>query len=192
MSTEWRPKAGQVALIEVAGDDVTAEPMTGIVVANGGGITIDLGASPHLPTAPCDVTASFFTPEALYLVQATAEERSGGAVIQLSVVDVLAVQRRSTPRRRAALPVTVRTGDGAVAVEGETIDIARGGCRIRTGAPINLVDEPMLSIELEDGEAVTAPARILEVHPERDQWEYRLAFEGLDATTADRLALASL
>lgn len=192
MTTEWRPKAGQVALIEVAGDDPTAEPMTGIVVANGGGITIDLGASPHLPTATCDVTASFFTPEALYLVQATAEERSGGAVIQLSVTDVLAVQRRAAPRRRAALPVTVRTGDGAVAVEGETIDIARGGCRIRTGAPINLVDGPTVSIQLDDGDAVTAPARILEVHPERDQWEYRLAFEGLDASTADRLALAAL
>src|SRR4051812_11957722 len=103
MTAEWKPKPGQVALIEVAGDDITTEPMTGIVIANGGSIMIDLGASPHLPAPACDVTASFFTPDALYLVQARATERSGGAVIELEVADILAVQRRSAPRRRTAL-----------------------------------------------------------------------------------------
>ena len=67
MQVAWKPAPGQVALIEVAGND--RECLTGVVVDNNGGpVVVDLGSSPHLPGEDCEVVASFFAPDALYRI----------------------------------------------------------------------------------------------------------------------------
>lgn len=190
MTVQWRPKPGQIALVEVLGPVPVPEALTGIVLNNGSDLVIDLGASPKLPASTCEVTASFFTPEALYLVQATATARENPALLELDVTDVLAVQRRASARLRATLPVTISRRAGE-AVAGETIDVARGGCRVRTDAPLADDDDhdSLLSLRLGDDDPVVTRARIVEGHPERGGWEYRLAFDGIADADADRLAV---
>src|SRR5260370_31561811 len=98
MQVAWKPSPGQLALIEVAGDG--RECLTGVVVDNNGGpVVVDLGSSPHLPAEDCEVFASFFAPDALYRMHATAcTHDHQDAVIDLNVLEIERVQRRAVPR----------------------------------------------------------------------------------------------
>ena len=109
----WYPASGQLALIELLDESDDGQCLTGVVVGNGdGSVVIDLGASPRPTNSPCDVVASFFTPEALYRVTGVATERAQSpGLLDLEPKDVEQVQRRAVPRVRASLPVALSAFD---------------------------------------------------------------------------------
>lgn len=193
METRWRPETGQVVLVEVTG----IEPplcLTGIVESDGfGPVMIDLGASaPQMPDGACAVTASFFSPEALYQAKGVAVRSDPLArLIELDVESMEAVQRRSSPRLTGAYPVALGafTDDDYISVAGETIDLAVGGCRVLVTEPLPDGVAPTVCITLVEHESVMAQARVLENREDGGRWEYRLAFEDLDELDRRRLAL---
>jgi hypothetical protein len=185
----WRPERGQVVLIELL-DHPDAPALTGAVEGDGPGpVLIHLGASPPLPEARCQVTASFFTPEALYLARGEARALGGG-LIELEAGEVQAVQRRAAPRLTRRYPVALGAFAGVddyVSVSGETVDLAPGGCRVLVDSPLPDGSTPTVCIQVAD-EPVMAHARVVEDHAEGGRWAYRLAFEKLDEPDRRRLA----
>jgi hypothetical protein len=190
MQSTWKPAPGQVALIEPDGTD--DQVLTGVVLESEAGIVVDLGASPLSPSGPCEVVASFFAPDALYRVRATAdahEERR--EVIDLTMHDVERVQRRDSPRAKIELKAVLSNLDEPgemLSVLGTTIDLATGGCRIRTSKSFPPGCDPTVSIDLPDGSAVVALAAVVQAEPRDGQWEYRLVFMDLDDSARDHLA----
>jgi PilZ domain-containing protein len=187
-SLQWRPAAGQIALIEPVGAGPGRDCLTGVVVP-GERIVVDLGASPRPDEDISDVVASFFAPDALYRLSATATQEAEGLLV-LDVAAVERVQRRHAPRAMLALPV--RLGVGATAgpsvLMGETVDVSAGGCRVTTERPWPDQSDPVVSIDLPDGEAVVTQARIVTVDLTGGGWEYRLAFPELDDHGRERLS----
>jgi hypothetical protein len=183
MTSQWRPNQGQIALLEVVGPNPSPDALTGIVLKNGDRLLIDLGASPRLPDPVCEVTASFFNPEALYLVTAVATARDDPALIDLRIDDVNAVQRRAATRRKTTLPVSITAG--AKSLTGETVDVAIGGCRVRVDSPLT-PDVPLM-ISVGDEDPVTTAARVIDGGEDQGQWEYGLAFDEIDDADATRL-----
>ncbi|MDP9070846.1 MAG: PilZ domain-containing protein [Actinomycetota bacterium] len=192
MAAAWTPTLGQVALLEFA----DAADMIGVVIGNDGGpVTVSLGSS-RLPFTEADVLASFFTPEALYRVHGKALGREGDeGVVDLEVHEVERVQRRGAPRARVTLPVTladVGSGEPALTVHGETIDIGPGGCRVRTTMPFPLASDPTVSLHLAEGDTIVLPAAVLQMETVMGAWEYRLVFMSVDEGARRRLlALAT-
>jgi hypothetical protein len=193
VETRWRPGVGQVTLVEVLTPSATPPLcLTGIVDSDGPGpVVIDLGASPTMPADRCEVVASFFTPEALYLGRGTAARGRFGHLIELDVRAMQAVQRRSAPRVRGSYPVALGAFFGVddyVSVTGTTVDIAPGGCRVVVSERLPDGAEPTVCIQLVDDESVVAQARVLEDREDGGRWEYRLAFEDIDEPDRRRLA----
>src|ERR1041384_4448705 len=119
-TTQWRPAAGQIALIEPVDASPGRDCLTGVVVP-GDRILIDLGASPRPEGDAAEVVASFFAPDALYRLFAKAHREDDG-LVSLDVSALERVQRRANPRVNVQLPV--RLGGGAqaaaAALPGET------------------------------------------------------------------------
>lgn len=199
MPFAWRPVPGQVALIEVAGQDSC---LTGVVVdgpeTDDEPIVVDLGGSPGPPSPSVEVVASFFAPDALYRLSATAvpHENGGGAsakVIDLRIHTVERVQRRTSPRATVPLRAVLSNLDdpGAlVSIVGQTIDVGEGGCRVRTDKAFPPGCDPTVTIHLPDDTTVVALSAILQARRSAIGFEYRLVF--LDLDDADRLRLADL
>lgn len=210
MPFAWKPAAGQLTLIEVAGE---AECLTGVVVADaglgetddgttslsgeaagGGGdshVVIDLGASPHPPTTEVEVTASFFAPDALYRIRAVATPHAGAtrAIIDLRVHDVERVQRRKSHRVQRTFPVVLSDVDGTaeiLSVRGETVDLGDGGCRVRTERAFSPTADPTVTLHLPDGDLVVVAA-ILQAQAVGAGYEYRLVFLDIDDDGRDRI-----
>jgi hypothetical protein len=192
MAAEWKPALGQVALLEFAGTD----DMIGVVIGNDRGpVVVSLGSS-RLPFPSADVLASFFTPEALYRVQAEVTRREADdGVVDLEVRGVERVQRRGAPRARVTLPVTLSdldSGEPPLSVTGETVDVGPGGCRVRTTMPFPAASDPTVSLRLPSGDVVVAPAAVLQMESVMGQWDYRLVFMALAEGDRERLlALAT-
>lgn len=190
MQVAWKPSPGQVALIEVAGDG--QECLTGVVVDNNGGpVMVDLGSSPHLPGEECEVFASFFAPDALYRIHATAcPHDHQDAVIDLTVLEIERVQRRSVPRVKVSLPVVLSNFDSPgelVSILGETLDIGVGGCRVRTAKPFPPGADPTISLQLPHGETAVILAAVLQVTVAGGQFEYRLVFLNVEDDDQERI-----
>lgn len=192
MAASWRPTLGQVALLEFA----DAPDMVGVVIASDPGpVVVSLGSSRlALPRAP--VLASFFTPEALYRVQAEATRReTGEGVVELDVRGVERVQRRGAPRIRIALPATLQdpdSGEPPLRVLGETVDVGPGGCRLRTTMPFPEGSDPTVGLRLPAGDTIVLHAAVLQREEVMGHWEYRLVFMSVDPDARARLlALAS-
>ena len=188
--------AGQVALIEVDG---APECLTGVVLDDEGvaqPVVVDLGASPRPPAIECEVIASFFAPDALYRVRATALPHPGAlrpSVIDLRVHDIERVQRRSAPRARIALHTVLSNFDdpGAlVSVVGETVDLGAGGCRVRTSKPFPPGCDPTVTVTMPGGDDVVVLGAVLQARPARGGYEYRIVF--LDITDEDRERVAQV
>lgn len=190
MQHTWRPAPGQVALIEP--DGAGENCLTGVVLESEGPVVVDLGASPSPPVGPYEVTASFFAPDALYRIRATADAHDQQReVIDLTVHDVERVQRRGTPRARIELKAVMSNLDepGAmVSIVGTTVDVAEGGCRVRTGEQFPPGCDPTVSIDLPDGTSVVGLAAVLQVEARAGEWEYRLVFMDLDDDERARLS----
>jgi hypothetical protein len=192
MEPRWQAERGQVVLIEIVGDGPSPVLTGGVEEDGPGPMIINLGASPTLPADRCEVIASFFTPEALYLGRGTARGLPEPWLIELEVRQLQSVQRRSAPRRRVSYPVALGAFSGLddyVSVAGETVDLAPGGCRVVVDAPLPDGGEATVCIHLSE-QSVVAQARVVENHQEGLRWEYRLAFEELDEPDRSRLATA--
>ena len=187
-TTQWRPAAGQIALIEPVDASPGRDCLTGVVVP-GDRILVDLGASPRPEGDPAEVVASFFAPDALYRLFAKAHEEADG-LMSLDVSAIERVQRRANPRVQVVLPVRLGVGDSADAavLSGETVDLSTGGCRVMTDRPWPTEADPVVTIDLPDGDAVRTQARVVTVDLNGDGWEYRLAFPGIAETDAERLS----
>lgn len=173
-SEHWRPTPGQIALVEPEGAPPGRDMLTGVVVA-GERVTIDLGASPRPDETTCDVVASFYAPDALYRLIAKATQETDG-LLTLDVAAVERVQRRAAHRVRLTLPVRLGAAREEMILTGETVDLSTGGCRVMTDRPWPDDREPVLSIDLPDGAAMVAEAKVVTVDLTGGGWEYRLSF----------------
>ena len=187
-SAEWRPVPGQIALVEPEDAGPGRDCLTGVVVP-GERIRIDLGASPRPEQESSDVVASFFAPDALYRLSATATQEPDGLLV-LDVKAVERVQRRTAPRVRLTLPVRLRPAEqpDKMVLTGETLDLSTGGCRVMTDRPWPEDSEPVLTIELPDGEPMVTEARVVTVDLTGGGWEYRLSFRGIGDGDRQRLS----
>ncbi|MFP5328127.1 MAG: PilZ domain-containing protein [Acidimicrobiia bacterium] len=191
MHTAWKPAPGQVALIEP--EDRPSDCLTGIVIASADSVVIDLGAAPRSLAPQEEVTASFFAPDALYRIRATAQPHDGQqAVVDLDVHDIERVQRRGVPRARVTLHAVMSCfdseGEGFVSCVGETLDVGPGGCRLLTSERFPSGCDPTVTLHLANGDALSLLAAVLEVKHEDRMWEYRLVFVEGDDADVDRLA----
>lgn len=195
MPAGWRPAAGQIALIE-RGDD-EGQRVTGVVLgASGGPIVIHLGGS-RPAVSPGEVVASFVGPDALYRMHATLSLHDGTEdTIDLIGHSVERVQRRSATRVALRAPVVLSNFDepapGASAtfssIQGESVDMGEGGCRVRVPEPFPPGCDPTVSLELPSGRMVVALAAISQVTELPDgRFEYRLVFLQIDR--ADQSAI---
>ena len=199
MSDSWRPVPGQVALIEYAEVDASPESqacLTGLVLSDTDGhVTVDLGASGPLDETRAEIVVSFFSPDALYRVHATARRGSPPAIIELdNVQQVERVQRRLSPRVPLRLPVALGSFDGPAAgfagVKGHTLDIGIGGLRVETETPFPTGADATVALTLDDGRHLVARTRVVVADVEQGHCEYRLAFVELD--DGDRALITSL
>ena len=193
--TGFRPRAGQVVLLEYQGEDAQGTVLTGLVVKDDGGeVTIDLGASGPPPADGSEVVASVFAPEALYRLHATAHAGRAGLVALDPVHQVERVQRRSWPRRALHLAVTLVPLDGTgteadfTAIAGRTVDVGVGGMRVETIRPLPGSVDPSVMMTLADGTSLFLQTRIVHADIGRDSCEYRLAFHDLADEDAAHLA----
>lgn len=190
MESGWKPTPGQVAMIELTGE-AGGDCVTGVVVSNGDRLVVDVGGSARAPKQ-CEVIASFFAPDALYRMSATASPAEGG-VIDLAVHDVERVQRRAAPRARLQLPVAMTNADDPgefSSIAGQTIDLGVGGCRVETAERFPVGCDPTVSIDLPDGHRAVGLAAVLQCHGEDGGWDYRLVF--LDMGDDDRARIGRL
>ncbi len=187
MDSSWKPVPGQVALIEYA-DDPPGETncLTGLVLGDiNGHVTVDLGASGPLAADVGEIVVSFFSPEALYRVRATARTSDPPAVIELDqVIDVERVQRRVFPRIPLRVPVVLSAFDelstsGFPSVTGWTIDIGPGGLRVETQLPFPSGGDPTVAVHVDGQRHIVARTRIVLADVEEAHSEYRLAFTEL-------------
>jgi len=185
---QWRPAAGQIALIEPVDASPGRDCLT-VIVVPGERILIDLGASPRPESDVAEVVASFFAPDALYRLFAKARQEADG-LVSLDVSALERVQRRANPRVNVVLPIRLGVGDQeeASVLTGETVDLSTGGCRVMTDRPWPTEADPVVTIDLPDGEAVRTQARVVTVDLNGDGWEYRLAFPGITEPDAERLS----
>jgi c-di-GMP-binding flagellar brake protein YcgR len=185
---QWRPAAGQIALIEPVEGGSGRDCLTGVVVP-GERIAVDLGASPRPEQDGADVVVSFFAPDALYRLSARATQETDGLLV-LDVAAVERVQRRTAPRVMVTLPVRLGVGPtpGAAVLTGETVDVSAGGCRVTTERPWPDNSDPVVSIDLPDGEPVVTQARVVTVDLTGGGWEYRLAFPDIEDADRERLS----
>lgn len=183
---DWKPASGQVALIELLGHDDIC--LTGVVLEiEGDAVVINLGGSPRPTELNCKVTASFFSPDALYRVDGVLTPHDGSdSVIDLAIHDIERVQRRLVPRAKITLPVVLSNfddldldtgGDVFASVRGESIDIAEGGCRVAVERRFPPGCDPTVTLQFSPSEALVALAAVVEetALPEGG-YEYRLVF----------------
>ena len=186
----WKPSAGQVALIEL--EDESDQCLTGVVMTGDGPVVVDLGSSPRPSVESYKVTASFFAPDALYRVKATAARHADqDALIDLTVHEVERVQRRQAERARVSIPVAMTAFDDPgdfVSVTGQTVDLGPGGCRVRTETLFPPGCDPTVSVRLPDGDTMVVLAQVLQATADEDAWEYRLAFMEVDEGDGKRLS----
>ena len=195
---DWKPELGQVALIELSagGNDC----FTGVVVnGDGAAVIIDLGASPRPIDPECEVTVSFFCPDALYRIQGTLSRHEDRAsMIDLAMRDVERVQRRVAKRAKVTLPVALSNlddtdadagGDAFASVSGESVDIGEGGCRVMVNHRFPSGCDPTVTLSLSPDETLIALAAVVEEQPLPDgRYEYRLVFTDQADGHRDQLA----
>lgn len=196
----WRPPSGQTALIEPIADARTC--LTGVVIDDASAedvVIVDLGGSPPLAMPDCEVTASFFSPDALHRARATCARHNGDdSIVALTLHEVERIQRRRAPRAQVRLPVVLSNFDdpdpeagGSVfaSVTGESIDVAEGGMRVVTEREFPHGCDPTVTLHLSDDEELVALAAVLEEQDRPDgRHEYRLVFIDPDDDHRERLA----
>ncbi|MEY2420363.1 MAG: PilZ domain [Acidimicrobiaceae bacterium] len=186
----WKPPAGTTTLVEPLDPEPGHEALTATVVEDDR-LLLDLGASPR-PAETADVTASFFTPDALVRIAGilVAVKERDRTLYELVVKDIDRVQRRQAPRVEIALAASLVVPDAPgpmVSVLGRTQNVSAGGCRVTTEQRLAGGDA-VLSIDLADDSApVVAQATVLSSEHHGSQWDYRLMFTAIDRDDRVRL-----
>lgn len=194
MGDDWKPRAGAVVLVEVAGNGIA--PITAIVLADPDGrVLVDVGASPTPAEPEFDVVASLFAADRFDRVTGVLRlvEPDGPGVYELVAKEVERVERRGVARRALEVPACLSAFEGtdpAVSLRGHTVDLSSGGCRVVTAEAFPLGAVPTVSLELGPSSTVLARAAILERTPSPEGFTYRLMFT--DIELEDRVRIAEL
>ena len=189
MECTYRPRLGQVVLIESDITDPEQQPVSAVVagVSNGRAV-LEITCSSSAPADGARVVTSHFAPEALYRMTATVRSYEPGFVVLDDCDHLETIQRRRWPRRAAALPVTLVCPDAATALQAETIDIGIGGTQVRTHGRLPGGADPLLALTLPAGERLLISARVVATEEGGDWVGYRLAFPELDDVETAQLA----
>ena len=188
-NTQWRPAAGQIAHSSSRSTPARAGTASPGWSCPGTAFSSISGASPRPGERRGRGRGQLLAPDALYRLFAKAHQEDGG-LMPLDVSALERVQRRANPRVQVVLPVRLGVGDQAEAavLSGETVDLSTGGCRVMTDRPWPTEADPMVTIDLPDGEAVSTQARVVTVDLNGDGWEYRLALPVVAEHDAERLS----
>lgn len=191
MECTYRPKLGQVVLVEGVIADPDPVPVSGVVAGViEGGLIVELSCSSPTPAEGTRVVSSHFAPEALYRMTATVRAEQPG-YIRLEDCDLLeTVQRRRWPRRAVSIPVTLVAPDmpSPSGVKGETVDIGIGGALVRTHDRLPDGADPLVAITPPGAETMLIVSRVVGSEVAADHVDYRLAFCELDDIETARLA----
>jgi hypothetical protein len=187
----YKPRAGQIILVEGALTDPDLEPLSGLVVRVGGGrVTITSTGSSPPPADGSRVITSHFAPEALYRMTATARTADKGVLILEDCQHLQTVQRRSWPRSAMRIPITLASVDADVAgVRGETIDISIGGAHVWTAAAVEASDDLLATLTMPDGGVLLVASRVVWSTVVSARCEYRIAFCDLDEVETGKIGL---
>jgi hypothetical protein len=82
----------------------------------------------------------------------------------------------------------VEDGARLSGIPGRTIDVSVGGLCVETLRQLEDGGDPMVIMDLPDGTTIVACTTTVAAEDLGDGWRYRLAFQGLEAEDADRLA----
>jgi hypothetical protein len=178
--------AGHTALLEAEATEATAT----VSDTAGGVLTLTCDQECWPPGESHHVSISVFAPDALYRITGKATS-TGFEVVCAAGMQIERIQRRRWPRKRLDLPVTLCAVDNGVrlsGVPGRTVDLSVGGLCVETIRQLDGVEDPTVILDLPDGTAIVASALIVTGDDLGDGWRYRLAFQGLDDSDADRLA----
>lgn len=177
---------GLRALVELGGAG-----MTGAVSAvDGARVTVTLDDGATVPGDLPAVVVNVFAPDALYRLEGRATV-TGGDLVTAGDSTIERIQRRRWPRRPIDLPVTlcpVADGLRIEGIPGRTVDIGIGGCCVETLRPLVGEGNPMVILGLPDGTTVVSGSSTVASEDLGDGWRYRLAFRGLEAHDAGRIA----
>jgi hypothetical protein len=177
---------GHTALLEAEGTEATGT----VTDVAGGVLTLSCDQECWPPGESHQVSVSVFAPDALYRITGKATA-NGLEVVCAAGMEVERIQRRRWPRKRLALAVTLCAVDNGVrlsGVPGRTVDLSVGGLCVETIRQLDGSDDPTVILDLPDGTAIVASVQIVAGDDLGDGWRYRLAFQGLDRSDADRLA----
>lgn len=191
MECTYRPKLGQVVLVEGVIADPDPVPVSGVVAGViDSGLIVELSCSSPTPGDGTRVVSSHFAPEALYRMTATVRAEQPG-YIRLEECDLLeTVQRRRWPRRSVSIPVTLVAADmpSPAGVKGETVDIGIGGALVRAHGRLPDGADPLVAITPPGAETMLIVSRVVGAEVAADHVDYRLAFCELDEFETARLA----
>jgi hypothetical protein len=190
MSLAFHAGLGQVVLIEWL-DDPDVTPVTGLVVgADAGTICIDLIGDVAPEWSGAQVVLSVFAAEAMYRAHGTMWLSEDRLAELRDIVADEPVQRRSWPRRRLSLPVSLVSVDATVPVSvlGKTTDIGVGGTRVVTGTAIEAGQDPLVAITMPEGDVLLMPSRVVRAETDPEGYCYGLVFPSIDGDEAARLA----
>lgn len=189
MECTYRPRLGQVVLIESDITDPDQPPVSAVVAGvSDGRAVLEITCSSTAPAAGARVVTSHFAPEALYRMTATVRTYEPGFVILDDCDHLETIQRRRWPRRAAVLPVTLVCPDATAAIQAETVDIGIGGTCVRTHGRLPAGADPLVAVTLPAGERLLIAARVVATAEGEDWVGYRLAFPELDEVETAQLA----
>lgn len=166
-------------------------PLTGTSGVRDGRLAV--AVTPPLPPVESGlpVTASIYTPAALYQVRAsmTVDERS--SVVLSPIEWVTVVQRRKWTRAECTFAVTLSALDGFEAdftgVPGVAIDIGLGGLRVETTRRLPPGANPTVMVVMPDGHQLVAETHVAHAEIGAERCHYGLAFDGLRGDDAARI-----
>lgn len=181
---------GYLLLIEPLGAPAQTCLTALVEHVSGSTIQADLGASPRLPTSPCEVAVGVYTPDAYFLARADAEAvGDDGRVVRLVLHDLERIERHAT-RIAKRIRVGVAGFDAGgefVGAACDTLDLSAGGCRVVTEQPVPAGMEVAVLVPVAGQDPIVVHGAVREEMVRRRGYEYRIAFDDLGERDGKRL-----
>ncbi len=191
MTIAFLPTAGQVALIESLEPSPAGGSLTGVVSIGREGKLNVIGVPRSQLADGAEVLVSIFAPDALYRIQATARWGLSGRLAISPIHEIERVQRRRWPRHPLQLDVTLGSLDGPdsdfAGISGRTLDLGVGGLRVETAGRLPPGVDATVVLTMPDGLPLMARTTVVCADITAQGCEYRLVFDHLDETDANRL-----
>jgi PilZ domain len=180
---------GCEALVEF---DRETPPLTGTTGVRDGRLAVAVTPPRPVIEPGTPVTASIYTPAALYQVRATMAPGEGSIVTLSPIEWVTVVQRRKWIRADCTFAVTLSALDGFEAdftgVPGVAIDIGVGGLRVETARRLPPGANPTVIVIMPDGHQLVAETHVAHAEIGVERCHYGLAFDGLRGDDAARIS----